>query len=89
MNKAELVNKIVEDVNITKLQANAVLDSFVDAVTKTLKEGGKVKLVGFGTFTVSKRSARIGRNPKSQTTITIKEKKVVRFKGGKEITAQL
>jgi DNA-binding protein HU-beta len=58
MNKAELVAKLSEDAEISKTQANAVLDSFVEAVTKTLKGGGKVTLVGFGTFSVTKRAAR-------------------------------
>ena len=58
MNKAELVAKISDDAGITKTQANAALDSLVEAVTKTLKGGGKVTLVGFGTFSVTKRAAR-------------------------------
>ncbi|MBP6686541.1 MAG: HU family DNA-binding protein, partial [Lacibacter sp.] len=62
MNKAELVAKLSEDAELSKTQANAVLDSFVEAVTKTLKGGGKVTLVGFGTFSVTKRAARTGRN---------------------------
>ena len=65
MNKAELIAKLSDDAGITKTQANAALDSFVEAVTKTLKGGGKVTLVGFGTFSVSKRAARNGRNPQT------------------------
>ena len=76
MNKAELIAKIADDAGITKTQANDSLDSFIEAVTKTLKGGGKVTLVGFGTFSVSKRAARNGRNP--QTGAVIKDKKVVR-----------
>lgn len=89
MNKAELVAKIAEEVNLTKVQANAALDSFIDAVTRTLKGGGKVTLVGFGTFTLSKRSARNGRNPRTGAVIKIKAKKVARFKAGKELSAKL
>lgn len=89
MNKAALIAKIAEDVNITKVQANAALDSFVEAVTRTLKGGGKVTLVGFGTFSVSKRSARNGRNPRTGAVIKIKAKKVARFKAGKELSAKL
>ena len=85
MNKAELVAKIAEDAGITKSQANGALDSFVEAVTKTLKGGGKVTLVGFGTFSVSKRNARTGRNPQTGAVIKIKAKKVARFKAGKEL----
>jgi DNA-binding protein HU-beta len=89
MNKAELVTKIADDAGITKSQANAALDSFVEAVTKTLKGGGKVTLVGFGTFSVSKRNARTGRNPQTGAVIKIKAKKVARFKAGKELSAKM
>ena len=89
MNKAELVAKIAEDAGLSKSQANGALDSFTNAVTKALKSGDKVTLVGFGTFTVSKRSARIGRNPKTGVAIKIKAKKVARFKAGKELSAKL
>ena len=89
MNKAELVSKIADDAGITKSQANAAMDSFVEAVTKTLKGGGKVTLVGFGTFSVSKRAARTGRNPQTGAVIKIKAKKVARFKAGKELAAKL
>ena len=89
MNKAELISKLADDAGITKTQANAALDSFVAAVTKTLKGGGKVTLVGFGTFSVSKRKARKGRNPQTGAEINIKAKKVARFKAGKELSAKL
>ena len=89
MNKAELVTKIAEDAGITKSQANGALDSFIEAVTKTLKGGGKVTLVGFGTFSVSKRNARTGRNPQTGAAIKIKAKKVARFKAGKELSAKM
>jgi DNA-binding protein HU-beta len=89
MNKAELIAKIAEDANVTKTQANTALDSFMEAVTKTLKGGGKVTLVGFGTFSVSKRAARNGRNPKNGEVIKIKARKVARFKAGKELSAKL
>ena len=83
MNKAELVAKLSEDAEISKTQANAVLDSFVEAVTKTLKGGGKVTLVGFGTFSVTKRAARTGRNPKTGEAIKIAAAKTVKFTAGK------
>ncbi|OLY91120.1 DNA-binding protein HU-beta [Cnuella takakiae] len=89
MNKAELIAKISDDAGITKTQANEALDSFVDAVTKTLKKGDKVTLVGFGTFTVSKRAARNGRNPQTGEVIKIKARKVARFKAGKELSSKL
>jgi len=89
MNKADLIEKIAEEAGITKTQANAALNSFADAVTKTLKAGGKVTLVGFGTFLVSYREGRKGHNPQTKAPITIKEKVVARFKGGKELSAKL
>lgn len=89
MNKAELINRIADDTGITKTQANAAIDSFIDAVSRTLKAGGKVTLVGFGTFTVTKRKARKGRNPQTGAEINIKARKVARFKTGKELAAKL
>ena len=89
MNKAELIAKIAEDAGITKTQANLTVDAFVDAVTKTLKKGDKVTLVGFGTFSVSKRAARNGRNPQTGAVIKIKAKKVAKFKAGKELSGKL
>lgn len=89
MNKAELIAQLAEDAGITKTQANAALDSFVEAVTKTLKAGGKVTLVGFGTFSVSKRAARNGRNPQTGEVIKIKARKVAKFKAGKELAAKM
>ena len=89
MNKAELVAKISDDAGITKTQANAALDSLVEAVTKTLKGGGKVTLVGFGTFSVSKRAARNGRNPQTGAVIKIKATKVPKFKAGKEFSTAI
>ena len=89
MNKAELIAKLADDAGITKTQANATVDSFVDAVTKTLKKGDKVTLVGFGTFSVSKRAARNGRNPQTGAVIKIKAKKVAKFKAGNELSAKI
>lgn len=89
MNKADLVTQIAEEAGITKTQANTALNSFVEAVTKTLKKGDKVTLVGFGTFSVSKRAARTGRNPKTNEPIKIKAKKVARFKAGKDLSEKI
>jgi DNA-binding protein HU-beta len=89
MNKGDLIEVIAEETGITKVQANAVLDSFTNAVAKALKKGDKVTLVGFGTFIVSKHKARMGRNPKTKEPIKIKARNVARFKAGKELTAKL
>jgi DNA-binding protein HU-beta len=66
-----------------------MLDLFTDTIGKTLNKGGKVTLVGFGTFSVSKRAARTGRNPQTGTAIKIKAKKVAKFKAGAEIAAKV
>jgi DNA-binding protein HU-beta len=89
MNKAELIDKIADDAGLSKKEANAVLDSFTDAVTKALKKGDKVTLVGFGTFSVSKRAARTGRNPQTGAVIKIKAKKVAKFKAGAELASKV
>ncbi len=89
MTKAELISKIAEDAGITKVSAVAALDSFMDGVTKALKKGDKLTLVGFGTFSVSKRAARIGRNPFNGETIKIKAKKVAKFKASKDLSGKL
>ena len=89
MNKAELIEKIAKDAGITKVQANAVVDSFTSSVTGTLKKGDKVTLVGFGTFSVTARAARNGRNPQTGATIKIKARKVPKFKAGKDFAAKI
>jgi DNA-binding protein HU-beta len=89
MTKAELIGKIAEDADITKVAATAALGSFLESVTKTLKKGDKLTLVGFGTFSVSKRAARKGRNPFTGEAIKIKAKKVAKFKASKEFSGKL
>jgi DNA-binding protein HU-beta len=89
MNKAELITKIAEDAGITKVQAGTALETFMESVAKTLKRGDKLTLVGFGTFSVSKRAARKGRNPQTGATIKIKAKKVAKFKASKELSAKV
>ena len=83
MNKAELIDKIATGADITKAAASKALDSCVDAIQKALKKGDKVSLVGFGTFSVSKRAARKGRNPQTGAEIKIKAAKVPKFSAGK------
>jgi len=89
MNKADLIAKISKDSGITKEKANLAIDSLVDGVTKGLKKGTRVTLVGFGTFYSTKRKARVGRNPQTGETIQIKAKKVARFKPGKELESSI
>ena len=89
MNKGELIDKIAKDAKVTKSQAGDTLDSFINAVGATLSKGGKVTLVGFGTFSVSKRAARKGRNPQTGKEISIKAKKVAKFKAGAELAKKV
>lgn len=86
MNKAQLIDAIAKDANLTKADAKRALDAFIDATTHTLKKGGRVALVGFGSFGVSKRNARTGRNPQTGAPIKISAKKVVKFKAGSELS---
>ena len=85
MNKGDLVEKMAKEAKITKASAEKALDSFMDGVTRTLKKGDKVTLVGFGTWSVSKRKARKGRNPQTGKEIKIPAKKVAKFKAGKNL----
>ncbi len=85
MNKAELVAKIASDAGISKAAAAKALGSFTTTVTKTLKKGNKVTLVGFGTFSVAKRKARNGVNPQTGEKIKIKARKVPKFTCGKAL----
>jgi len=83
MTKADLIEKMASDADISKAAAGKALDSFIDGIKKTLKKGDKITLVGFGTFSVSKRAARKGRNPQTGETIKIKASKTPKFKAGK------
>ncbi len=86
MNKSELIEQVATSAGITRAQANAAMDAFRDAVTGALRSGDRVTLVGFGTFSVSERAARNGRNPQTGATIKIKATKVPKFKAGKEFS---
>lgn len=86
MTKAELIEKMAKDAGISKVAAGQALDSFVGNVTKALKKkDGKVTLVGFGTFSKTRRRARKGRNPQTGEPIKIKASNVVKFKAGKKL----
>ena len=85
MNKEMMVEKISKDVGINKTKANSALKSVIDGITRSLKRGQKVTLVGFGTFAVSTRKARNGRNPQTGATIRIPGGKVPRFKASKNL----
>ncbi len=85
MTKAELVAAIASDANLTKADAERALNAFMANVAKSLKKSGKLTLTGFGTFSVSNRKARTGRNPQTGETIQIKASKTVKFKPGKAL----
>ena len=85
MNKTELIEVMAKANKLSKKENEEVLSSFVDVVTKELKKGGKIQLVGFGTFEVGKRAARTGRNPQTGAEIKIKASKAPKFKAGKAL----
>ncbi len=85
MNKAELVAKMAEISELPKVTVEKALNAFMEAVTEALKEGDKVTLVGFGTFSVSQRAERMGRNPRTGEQIKIPSRKMVKFKPGSKL----
>jgi DNA-binding protein HU-beta len=85
MNKADLIDKIAEAADVSKATATRALDAALESITRELKKGQSVTLVGFGTFTVRKRAARSGRNPRTGETIKIKAAKIPGFKAGKAL----
>lgn len=85
MNKTELIDKVAEESALSKSVAEQVVNSVFSAIAEAMKTGDKVTLVGFGTFSVSERAAREGRNPQSGQTMSIPAKKVVKFKAGTKL----
>ena len=89
MNKAQLIDAIAANAGLTKADAKKALDAFIKATTQALKKGDRVALVGFGSFSVAKRSARTGRNPQTGKEIKIAAKKVVKFKAGSDLAGSV
>ena len=85
MNKGDLINAVAAKANITKAQASEAVNTVFDSIEKTLKKGDKASFVGFGTFDVTKRAAREGRNPATGATIKIAASKQIKFKAGKAL----
>lgn len=85
MNKSELIDAIAGASDLTKADSARALDALIEVIKKTLKKGGGITVVGFGTFEVRKRGARTGRNPRTGETIKIKASKVPAFKAGKAL----
>lgn len=89
MNKAELIEAIAKENGLTKSKSGEVVATIVNAITDALKSGEKVSLVGFGTWTITKREERKGRNPKTGEEITIARKTVAKFKPGNDLTKSI
>ena len=89
MNKAQLIEHIAKDVKIPKTTAAKMIDSLLSNTTKALKKGERVTFVGFGTFSTTKRKARMGRNPQTGAPLKIAARKVVRFKSGKDLEKKI
>ncbi|MEI6122669.1 MAG: HU family DNA-binding protein [Bacteroidota bacterium] len=89
MNKAELIEAMASEAKMTKADAKKALDSFIVATGAALKKGDRVALVGFGSFSISKRAARKGRNPQTGKEIKISAKKVVKFKAGNDLAGKV
>jgi len=89
MNKAELVEAMAASAGLSKADAKRALDAFISNTTGALKKGKRVALVGFGSFSVSQRAARKGRNPQTGKEIQIKAKKVVKFKAGADLADKI
>ena len=86
MNKTEFINAVAEKSGLSKVDAKKAVEAFVETVSSELKEGGKVALLGFGSFSVAENSARKGVNPKTKQPIEIPARKSVKFKAGAELT---
>ena len=89
MNKGDLINKVAENANLTKAQATDAVNCVLDSVRDSLKEGDKAAILGFGTFSVTHKPARTGRNPRTGESMEIKAKNVVKFKPGKDLAASV
>ena len=89
MNKTLLIDAIAAEAGLTKVDAKKAVDAFIKTTGEQLKDGEKIALVGFGTFSVSERPARMGRNPKTGEKIEVEKKRVVRFKPGSDLANEI
>ncbi len=89
MNKAELIDAMASDAGLSKADAKKALDAFVSATTGALKKGDRISLVGFGSFSITRRAARAGRNPKTGAVIQIAAKNTVKFKAGADLSSSV
>lgn len=89
MNKAELIDAMASDAGLSKADAKKALDAFVSATTGALKKQDRISLVGFGSFSITNRAARAGRNPKTGAVIQIAAKNTVKFKAGADLSSSV
>ena len=89
MNKAELIDAMASHAELSKADAKKALDAFVGATTGALKKGDRISLVGFGSFSIARRAARAGRNPKTGAVIQIAAKNTVKFKAGADLSSSV
>ncbi|HIP32991.1 MAG TPA: HU family DNA-binding protein [Crocinitomicaceae bacterium] len=89
MNKSELVDAMASNAGLSKADAKRALEGFIDATGQALKKGDRISLVGFGSFSVSNRAARMGRNPQTGKEIKIAAKNVIRFKAGSDLSSKV
>ena len=87
MNKTDMINAIAEEAGLTKAAAKKALEAFINATTESMKKGEKVSLLGFGTFSVVEKTARMGRNPRTGAPVKIAARKAVKFKPGAGLQA--
>ena len=86
MNKTQLIDAVAAEAGLTKTDAKKALDAFIKTTSEQLKDGEKIALVGFGTFSILERPARVGRNPKTGEKIEVEKKRIVKFKAGIDLT---
>jgi DNA-binding protein HU-beta len=86
MNKTQLIDAVAAEAGLTKTDAKKALDAFIKTTSEQLKDGEKIALVGFGTFSILERPARVGRNPKTGEKIEVEKKRIVKFKAGSDLT---
>jgi DNA-binding protein HU-beta len=86
MNKTQLIDAVAAEAGLTKTDAKKAIDAFIKTTSEQLKDGEKIALVGFGTFSILERPARVGRNPKTGEKIEVEKKRIVKFKAGSDLT---
>ncbi len=89
MNKTQLIDAVAAEAGLTKVDSKKAIDAFIKTTGEQLKQGERIALVGFGTFSVSERPARLGRNPQTGAKVEIEKKKVVKFKAGSDLNEEV